>query len=461
MHNPAAALYHDAFGVPEIYTETPYKTSLSHPLVAGPKDLSLSLTGEFDLGWADLTSRSLFRKERNHMWSDQDGTSIAYWNADFRMRVQTLSQEFDLAGKSGSRLQWHAGFHFDNDLSSLHHNSSQDIFSSGVSTSLFHSEMRVATDSMALFGDITFAVTEDWLLTAGARATHEHKSMRDSYLLTTPPTNATDAASWDNFSPRLAIRHVLGENANIYASVSQGFKGGNYNFVGVGPQSPVKPERVTQFEAGYKMVATDWTLDAAVYLSNIRDLQASTYVGTCGCFQFYNAPRAQSYGAELSAGHALNENVSLNAAIAWTHARYQQFTGEGATGRPLVPPHYGYATGPVDYAGGALVQSPDWTGNIGLDWHMPSTMGQWNVAANLYLTSRVPFTPDRLLSQSGYALLNLSAGWTTSDKTWSVTASAQNVADTRYQSFSSIGFLGNTLTYGAPLTWTLRLERNI
>ena len=459
VHNPAASLYHDAYGVPEVHTELPYKTSLSHQLVAGPKDRALSLTGDFDLGWADLTSRSMYRKERNHMWSDQDGTSIAYWNADFQMRMQTLSQEFDLAGKSGSRLQWHAGIHYDNDLSSLHHNSSQDIF--GTPTGLFHSDMRVATDSLALFGDITYAVMEDWLLTAGARATHDRKAMRDSYLLTTPPTNATDSASWDNFSPRLAIRHPLGENANLYASVTQGFKSGNYNFVGVGPQIPVKPERVTQFEAGYKMAVPGWTLDAAAYLSNIRNLQASTYVDSCGCFQFYNAPRAQSYGAELTGSHVLDDNFALHAAIAWTHARYQQFIGQGATGQPLVPPNYGYATAPTDYAGGALVQSPDWTGSIGFDWHQPSDFGLWNAAANLYLTSRVPFTPDRQLSQAGYALLNLSAGWSPTDRSWSITASAQNITGARYQTFSSVGFLGNTLTYGAPLSWMLRLERSL
>jgi iron complex outermembrane receptor protein len=460
VHHPAASLYHDAFGVPQVFTELPYKTSLSHRIVAGPKDWSLSLTGEFDLVWADLTTRSLFRKERNHMWSDQDGTSIPYWNADFRMRVQTASQEIDLAGNNRGRFQWHAGLHYDNDLSSLHHDSSQDIFSSGISTSQFRSDMRVATDSLALYGEATYSLAEDWLVSAAARATHERKSMRDSFLLTTPSTDAKDAASWDNLSPRLALRHVLGDEGSLYASVTQGFKSGNYNFVGVGPQTPVRPERVTQFEAGYKKAAPGWKLEAALYLSNIRDLQSSVYVATCGCFQFYNAPRAQSYGAELMAGYVLDEEFSFNAALAWTHARYQQFVGQGPTGQPLVPPNFGYATGPTDYAGGALVQSPDWTGNVGLDWHRRTEMGLWNAAVNLYLTSRVPFTPDRLLSQPGYGLLNVSLGWSTPDQLWSITASGRNITGQRYQTFSSISFLGNTLTYGTPADWTLRLERS-
>jgi iron complex outermembrane receptor protein len=459
VHHSLASLYHDAFGVPQIYTETPYKTSFSHPIALGPKEWSLSLSGAFEAGWADFTSRTVLRNQRNHMWSDQDGTSIPFWNGDFQMRLQTISQEFGVAGANNGPLQWRAGLFLSNDLNALHHNSSQDIFSTGVATSLFHSDLRVATDSVGLFGETNYAATENLLVTAGGRFSHERKSMRSRYLLTTPPTDGADVQSWDDFSPRLALRRALGPDANLYASVAQGFKSGNYNFLGVGPQPPVKAQHVTQYEAGYKQATAGWTLDAALYLSNIRDLQISTYVASCACFQLYNAPRAQSYGAELSATHAFDENFSFNAAGAWTHARYRQFIGEGATGQPYVPPVYGYATGPTDFAGSPMLYSPDWTGNAGFAWHAQSDAGRWNAAANLYLTSRVSFAPGRQLSQAGYALLNLSLGWTAPNALWSVTASAENVTGRRYQAFSSLSFLGQSTVYGAPESWSLRVEQ--
>jgi hypothetical protein len=56
--------------------------------------------------------------------------------------------------------------------------------------------------------------------------------------------------------------------------------------------------------------------------------------------------------------------------------------------------------------------------------------------------------------------LNLSVGWTAPDALWSVTASAQNVTSQRYQTFSSLSFLGRTIAYGAPASWNLRVERS-
>jgi hypothetical protein len=46
----------------------------------------------------------------------------------------------------------------------------------------------------------------------------------------------------------------------------------------------------------------------------------------------------------------LDENFSLNTAVAWTQARYQEFTDAGTTGQPYSPPIYDYATGPKNFA---------------------------------------------------------------------------------------------------------------
>ena len=43
------------------------------------------------------------------------------------------------------------------------------------------------------------------------------------------------------------------------------------------------------------------------------------------------------------------------------------------------------------------------------------TPGDMNFSANVYYSSRVPFAPDLSTSQEAYALLNLSANWTSPD----------------------------------------------
>jgi len=189
-------------------------------------------------------------------------------------------------------------------------------------------------------------------------------------------------------------------------------------------------------------------------------LQTFTYQSACSCFQFSNAPRAEVWGLESQVQLALDDHFSLRAAVAYTHARYRDFMGEAPTGAPYVPPIYGYATGPTNFAGDSMIRSPDWTGDAGVTWHTPSDIGTWNVAANLSLTSTVPFTPDRQLTQGGYGLLNLSAGWTAPDGAWSASVSGENVTDRRYQIFSAEGFLGHSIIYGAPASWRLQVARN-
>lgn len=459
VHQPIAAFYHDAFGVPMTTTETPYKTSLGRRIGDDSKTWSATLAGDFDLDWAKLTTRTQFRKERAGIQSDLDGTTINYWNVDYLSRDQTLSQEFDFAGTQTGPLQWQAGFYYSNDLGLLMDNIRQDIFNTGAPTSLFHNSIRVATDSIGLFGSVTYALADDWQLTAGGRFTHDRKSL-SSMTLNPPFIPGTGNNSWDAFTPRLALRHVLDADTSVYASASRGFKSGSFDFLGVGPQTAAKPTWVTQYEAGYKHDSDGWSLDAATYLSDYRDLNVYTYSAACGCFRFSNARKAQAYGVEASSHVTLDENIDLSGAVAWTHARYQDFTGENPTGAPYIPPRYGYQTGPTDFAGDSMIRSPDWTGNVGLDWHKPTDIGQWSAGAHLALTSRVPFTPDRKLSQAGYALLNLNLGWKAPDGQWSLAASGQNITGKRYQTFSAEGLLGNSILYGAPATWSLQATRS-
>lgn len=460
VDHPSAALYHDAFGVPITATTTPYRTSLGRALRDDPRTWSVSLTGQFDLDWASLTTRTQFLGERGDVAADLDGTSIADWNLDYDQTDQTISQEIDLAGKAQGPLQWRAGAVFSNDLGGLFYDAWQDVFHTGIATPLEDSRIRVATNTAGLFGDVDYALSSDWIVSAGLRLSDERKSMRSAQLMA-PFLPGAGARDWTAATPRLALRHALSAQASVYASVSQGFKSGNFNYIGAGPQTPVKAEYVTQYEAGAKYAAGAWTWDAAVYLSHYRDLQAFTYRSACGCFQFSNAPRAQVYGAEAQTQLALTDTLSLRAAFAYTHARYGRFVGEAPTGQPYAPPAYGYATGPTNFAGDTMIRSPDWTGDAGLSWRVPSAAGTWNAAANLALTSTVPFTPDRQLAQGGYGLLNLSVGWTAPDAMWSLDINGDNVLNRRYQTFASEGFLGHSIVYGAPGSWLVRLERRI
>lgn len=454
VHRPVAAVYHDLFGVPQVHTDLPFHTSFNHRAAADPQAWSLSLTGEMALGFGTLTSRSQFRVEHGNVLSDLDGTTTPYWNADYRQRDQVISQEFNLAGNDAGPLQWQTGLYYSNDQGSLLYSVTQDIFSTGIPTSLFGSNLRVNTDSLGLFGSASWHMAPDWELDAGGRFTHERKSLHALALIP-----ASNDQAWDDFSPKLALRHMLDDDNSLYASFTRGFMGGNYNYLGVGPRTAVRPQTATQYEVGFNHAGDRWSLDADLFDTGYHDLQAFTYFSACGCFQFSNVPRARSWGGEASLHVQLSTEFSLVAGAAYTHARYGDFTGEAPTGQPFVPPNYGYLTGPTNFTGGSMIRSPDWSGNVALSWTRPTAFGQLSATANLYLTSTVPFTPDRQVSQPGYGLLNLSLGWTAPDKDWKITATGENLTDKRYTTFSAEGLLGDSVAYGAPASWLVQLVR--
>jgi iron complex outermembrane receptor protein len=256
----------------------------------------------------------------------------------------------------------------------------------------------------------------------------------------------------------VALRYALSEDANIYASVSQGFMSGNYTYTTVGPQEAVDPEEVTQYEVGYKISRPGWSFETAAFLSDYRDLQVVVFDSSCGCFHVDNAPRAETYGAEAHLLSRVTDNLTINTGVAYTHARYEEYLGAGAPGTPYIPPNYGYATVAEDFSGNQMIRAPEWTANFGVSHISPLAGGELALSANVYYTSDIPLTPDNRIEQESYTLLGLRAGWTAPSEVWTLSAFGNNVTDEEFKVFSWAGFLGNNIVYGPPAVWGARLD---
>jgi len=454
--NPIAAFYHDVFGVPMIATTEPYKTSLNSQPRANPVTYSAGLKAEFDFSAATLTSLTQYRDQDASIRADLDGTTIQYWQVEYEETEETFTQEFNLAGKNGA-LDWVAGVFYYHDVGRLQNNAYQDFFNTGTPTSWLYSDVEVATDSIALFVDGTYQLTDRWWLTAGGRFTSEKKEVDSQGLL--PPFEAfRDSTRWDEFTPRVALRYGISDHSNVYASFGQGFMSGNYGYTTVGPQEPVDPEEITQYEIGYKFARGGWSFDAAAFYSDYRDLQVYRFADDCACYRIDNAEKAESYGAELKLLAPATDRLTFNAAVAYNHATYEDYVGAGLDGSAVIPPNYGLGTVPTSFAGGAMIRAPEWTGNVGANYVVPTSIGTIALAGNYYYTSEIPLMPANQLSQDAFGLLSLSAQWRSASDKWSVTAFGNNVTDEEYLIFSAGGFLGNNQIWGPPASWGVQAE---
>lgn len=207
------------------YGEVPSRTSIDM--------WGASLTGEFDLGFATLTSISSVRDTENHSHFDVDATPLPLLKIDYVSGTRAYQQEVRLASSDTDPLSWQIGAFY---LHSKQFNQSH-ILGLAASNNLspeagLFIDAQLVTDSYAGFGEVTYAITPSTRITGGIRWTKDERKLdgtRDFVLnrvpisaLPTPPGRL----SYDEFTYRIALRQDLADDINVRV-IQSGFQGGH------------------------------------------------------------------------------------------------------------------------------------------------------------------------------------------------------------------------------------------
>jgi iron complex outermembrane receptor protein len=278
--------------------------------------------------------------------SDFSDTNFIHQGFDYRQRQ--VSQELRVVSTSPRRLRYVAGVFYYRERNSVFNFASlvsgfpQFGFQPGY---LESADAVVKTDSAAVFGDASLAVADRVTLTAGARYTHEWKHLDYTQAnnagvpgFFAPARSVRDEASYDNVSPRLAVRYNLAPNQAVYASVSRGYKGGGFNTVFVGAQDfRFDDEKAWSYEAGVKAARLDGRLmlNAAVFRFDWTDQQVSIFNGFFSTTT--NANRSRSVGGEIEVAAHPSNSVDLSAGVGFADATFVDLKnfvpGEDADGK--------------------------------------------------------------------------------------------------------------------------------
>jgi iron complex outermembrane receptor protein len=125
----------------------------------------------------------------------------------------------------------------------------------------------IGTDTMAGFADFTYDFTDQLSLSVGGRYTWDKRSayiLRQNYLnggspvfgglgtaFGSPATNFRGSATFTKFTPKVSLSFKPDQGTTLYASYSQGFKGGGFDPRGVGSSAPAAiAGRPTDIEVG-------------------------------------------------------------------------------------------------------------------------------------------------------------------------------------------------------------------
>lgn len=291
-----------------------------------------------------LTSISGYRKFRTSFYTDDDLTPI---NTNFGrnfLKNHSFSQEL--------RLNWApveavnvtvGGYYFDQKSV---YDSFQDIRYVSVFPLQFRQPDPTSAKAKAVFGNLSWEITDALTLNAGARYTDEKKSQTyfrlnldgtvNRFL---DPVGAANGIGYvgpngtalsgftakykaDRIDYRAALDYRLSEALLVYASVATGFKGGGSNPrpFNAAQVIPFNPEKVTAYEVGFKSDFFDRRvrLNGAAFINDYSGLQIP--VSACPgapCAARLNAGDARVKGFELELNARPADGFLLDAALSY------------------------------------------------------------------------------------------------------------------------------------------------
>ncbi|MFN3856879.1 MAG: TonB-dependent receptor [Caulobacter sp.] len=487
------------------------------------KDGGLSLEANWDINDdLTLTSITAWREWDIVRGSDIDysGADIGYRddNGDFGTTFTQFSQELRLAGVAGP-LTYVAGLFYARE--EIDHRQSWQYGADlerylGLTLSGGLDPNRVSTwtllpvgsnfpvsqgqqdqfkqegDTVALFGNLNWQVTDGLELTLGLRYTHDERSLRSDFfndggapacsailarisggaVIPAGVLNTLCAPSFDagfnnattlqdrtekEWGGTFKVAYRFSPDFMTYASYSKGYKGGGFNIdrgrfsIGViNPDTTFAPEFVDAYEVGAKTSLFDraLTLNGAIFYQVFEDYQLNVYTGVS--FVVNSLPEVVSRGADLDFAWATPiDGLRISGGVTYAETQAGDFTGV-----PGVNPNLANSRIVIAPLWSASLQT-DYTHDLGNDLELRFNLaGKYTSEMNTSSSLTPGSEREKLLLINGRVTLAQV------DDRWALEGWVQNLTDERYinqafatpnQSGSFGTFLGSPRFYGVTL----------
>jgi iron complex outermembrane receptor protein len=188
----------------------------------------------------------------------------------------------------------------------------------------------------ALFGEFSYDLSEALTVTAGVRY-YDFKEVRSftSGGLFSNGDNQTDETKSDGFSPRLLLSYEVADDVIVNLQASKGFRLGGVNDplneglcsaqdrIDYGGFDRYDDESLWNYEAGVKAQAGVVSFNAAVFYTDISNLQVTADAGSCSSRVVFNAD-AHTMGLEFELSSRPATGLELSIAGSLVEAEFDE-----------------------------------------------------------------------------------------------------------------------------------------
>ena len=461
------------------------------------KNAAVDIT--YDAGFATLRSITGYNSYRSNDQRDVDWSPTPFLFEPITQRFSQSSQEFRIVSAGENRFDYVAGLYWFKTDFFVDRRTDIDInlfINPANNSNAFKwanlRYLKQTAETYSAYGQGTFHLTPSVDLIGGLRWSRETKSVEDKFnraafgstrfLDTNNPAdvaliaigntfapgisgqahNSFGTLTEENVTPEVKVSWKPDSNLNMYASVTQGFKGGGFNANSITPDKgdqTFRPERSVDYELGAKVRLLDRKLaiNMAAFRSDFTDLQLSIWQGTG--FFLTNAGAARSQGVEGDFTLQATPRLRFTGAATLLDARYTESVDVACNIAQL---NFGQGGGCHLNAQKAPVQdfngrrfAAKYSATLGTGYIQPVSGNMEALfRADATFQAHGEFALDPTITEPAYQNLDVGATLRSTDSNhrWSIGLVATNVFDTSrwYYRFEAPAQTGTRIGFPAP-----------
>lgn len=459
-----------------------------------------SLKINWDWDWATFTSISSYRESEFDWLEDSEGlpestefadltgssgnpgipltappeSGFAFDVSDAAIEhTQQITQEFRLISSEDQRLTWLGGLFYSHE--EIDRTETFNFPSLGgpgtvqsTARSIGSSIQSNRSNSLAAYGQASYALTDTLSATGGVRFSYEKKKIGIGadiisglplLLQAFPFTRASE--DWSNVSGSFAVDWAATEDVLLYASFSTGFKTGGFTGSASTVErgtTPFSPEFAKNYEIGMKSEWLDRRLlfNITGFFTDYDDLQVTRFFqpfdASFGQFITENAGSAELLGFEIETVARPLEGLEVGGNYAFLDAEFTNFSGT-----PSI-------TGTGDFTGNTLRLSP----RNSLSWYArferPWDSGTVSAKVSYRYQSLVFMDPNNnpITVIPAYDIWDVRLAFKSADNRWEIAGWVKNLGNEEYRThvFSQRGSRIAFAIFGPPRTGGVTLSYN-
>lgn len=465
-------LYDDRF-VPDNPENESFQTGPNGTDVDG-----LGLSGIIEWELSDtitLKSISSYRETDAEFNRDPDGSPLQFTHTYNDFEHEQFSQEVQLYGNSfNEALDWIAGVYYFTEEAT--DNLRAQLVPSFGTVNINGS---VENESIAVFGQVTWHVTDRLGLTAGVRYTRDDKELLPDFfyeadagglfytevgrapvlgdygdgIARTVPYELVEE-TFTKTTPRFGIDYRLSDDWLTYFSYSEGFKSGGFNARTTAFREAVLgfgPETLKTYEIGTKWQGFDnrVRVNIAAFYSDYSDVQVTVIDDIAPGTQ--NAGEIEIKGLEVEATALIGDGLQVNFGLGYLDSKYTKLAPLAETVNPVSQIR----------KSNSLANTPDLSTTLAVEYSIPMASSELILRGDWSYTDEV-FNDDinsEILRAPSHHMFNASLAYTLGN--YKLVIWGENLFDERFINAGDANFVIGFLeaNYNLPRTYGITVRR--